>query len=56
MSTIVVLVMFIASKFAPFNMYMPVGVPVDSVSVWASKHARRLKTNQGSISLKLLQD
>lgn len=39
----------IASKFAPFNMYMPICVPVDCVSVWASKHARRLKTNQGSI-------
>ena len=27
----VVLLMFIASKFAPFNVYMPVGVLVDNV-------------------------
>ena len=42
--------MFIASKFAPFNMYMPFGVPVDCVSLWTSKHAGRLKTNQGQFN------
>ena len=39
----------IASKFAPFKMYVSVGIPVDCVSLWASKDARRLKTNRGSI-------